>query len=443
MGGESGALMQSQTRNEDSLEFVNNKERVQLAELHKTMMYHQREHKQENEQRKLGHHHSVHHTHLTKHRDASTGVSQGTGGHMESMKKTAREMEHEYRTILETMVQQPRLGNEYQPPSDMISTAEGIFDTIESELDTEKDTSQQEINDANSKIKECNDDKKDGYTRPNGINDRKATSDSNRQAHKTCREEENRLICKTKVECDAFNAKQQKSCEHEQNWYVAKVDSTVKNTAAPSLGQLITQAESCRTNLAAEHSHAAECDGKQSVFEISFCQYADRLQKVSDAYEQCYDQQEEFRNRVVANVEILERDGKLIWKMVKKIRCYIESLKDVEYTNKLPLQSDIDRCTSLDPDTTPLDIAYTAPEPRESCDLSTIQSWPGKADKQFYEEEYNTAMFQTDCKMSGVPEWQAALHPAKLTNVEVCTLMNAWHAGQGGAGLVQVGSSSV
>lgn len=441
MGGESGALMQSQTRNEDSLEFVNNKERVQLSELHKRMVSHQQQHKQEVEH-KAHHHHEVHH--LTKHHDSVTGVSTVETGHMGSMKKTAREMEHEYRTILEMMVQQPTLGTEYQPPDSMITDVEAVFDVIEDQLVSEKTTSQAAIDGANAEIKVCGDNKRDGYTKPHGINDWKAWSDESRGAHTECRVQENSMICTTRTECDKFNGQQQKSCEHEQNWYVKVKDPAVTAPSIPALEQLIRQAETCRSKLAAEHEHAAVCDYKQGDFEIAFCRYADRLQKVSDEYNQCYEMKDAFRTKEVKKVEILERDGKLIWKMVKKIRCYIETLKTVEYSGKLPLQGEIDTCTGLDPETSPLDIAYTAAEPYEACDLTTIQSWPGKADKQFYQDEYSGPLFQNDCKKGdeAVPDHQKALNPEKLTNVEVCTYMNSWHSKKEGGGLMQTGSSS-
>lgn len=440
-GGESGALMQSQTRNEDSLEFVNNKERVQLAELHKSMVSHQREHKQELNN-KLSQRHGR--AHLTKHRDSVTGVVQ-SGGARESMKKTARDMEHEYRAILELMVQQPKLGNEYQPPVGMIDAVEAVFDTIEGQLSSEKDTLQKDIDDANALIKQCNDDKDDAYTRGGGINDRKSASDSKRTQHHTCRTDENRLICSSKVACDAFNTKQAQSCSHEQNWYVKFTSPEVVDHATVSLMNLVNQAGSCRGNLTAEHTKASECDGVQSQFEIAFCQYADRLQKVSDAYDGCYADQTLFRKNIVDAGKILERDNKLIWKMSKKVRCYMDAIKNVEYTNTPPLQKDIDDCVALDPDTSPLDIAYTEPEPKEPCDLSTIEHWPGQPGGQWYNDEYGGVDFQRDCKSSPavVPAWQAALHPQKLQNVQVCSLMNAWHQGQSGGntGLLQKASS--
>jgi len=125
-GSENDALMQSQSRNEDALEFVNNKERVQLSELHKTLLSHHHEYKQEvAEQHAHREHHGGYHAHLTKHRDAVTGVR--TSERSEKMKKTARQMEHEYRSILEMMVAQPQLGNEYQPPTQMIDEVEVVL----------------------------------------------------------------------------------------------------------------------------------------------------------------------------------------------------------------------------------------------------------------------------------------------------------------------------
>jgi len=423
MGGESGALMQSQSRNEDALEFVNNKERVQLAELHKTMLSHHREYKEEVE-RKTDHRQGGYHAHLTKHRDAATGAV-STSGHVEKMKKTARELEHEYRTILEMMVQQPKLGNEYQPPTEMISEVESVFDVIEHELGVESTASQSAIDKANENIKKCNDNKDNEYNKADGVNAMKATSDGNRNTHKDCRHAENALICKTFDECEKFNG--QAKCGHEQNWFAKLLDTSIPTKQTLTLAKVITQAETCRSDLAVEHTKAAECDRVQGTFETSFCYYADKLQETSDQYDQCYEAENNTRYNVVEPaVKKLEFDGKLILKMTKKVRCYIESLKNVQYTSELPMQQDIDKCTALDPDTTELDIAYTTPEPKAVLDLSTIEHWPSVPDNGWADDEYSTGLFQDDCKKGKeVPAWQAALHPTKLKEVVVCTEMNA------------------
>lgn len=427
IGGESGALMQSQSRNEDALEFVNNKERVQLAELHKTMLSHHREHQQERKTvQQQGH--RGYHTHLTKHRDVMTAGATVSTGH-EKMKKTARELEHEYRNILEMMVQQPKLGNEYQPPTEMISEVEAVFDTLVSGLDEEKTGSQGLVDAANAAIKRCNDEKDTAYSKPGGVDATKATSDANRQTHFDCRHAENGLICDTLEECTKFNV--QKKCDHEQNWFAKLLDASIPTKQTLTLKQVITQATSCRTHLAAEHEKALACDGVQAGFESSFCVYADTLQTTSDTYDQCYHQANETRYKDVEfYVKQIENDSKLVLKMTKKIRCYIDTLKNVQYSATLPMQEDIDKCIGLDPDVSELDIAYTTPEPKAILDLSTIEHWPSVPDNGWADDEYATAHFQDDCKKgksaAEVPAHQAALHPTKLTEVEVCTKMNAW-----------------
>jgi len=425
LGGENDALMQSQTRNEDALEFVNNKERVQLAELHKTMLAHHHEYKQE-VKKEAEHRSGGYRAHLTKHKDVVTGVTT-SNVRQEKMRKTARELEHEYRSILEMMVSKPQLGNEYQPPTEMLSEVEEVFDVIAQQLDVEKDASQKEIEDANAAIKVCNDNKDHEYTKDGGVNAKEAVSDSARDAHKACRGEENTLICAAKTSCDAFNA--QKKCGHEQNWYAKLKDPSVPTKETLLLQKVITQGTDCRNRLITEHAKARVCDTKQGEFENKFCTYANFLQDTSDAYDLCYGNENHTRYNVVEPaVKELERDGKLILKMVKKVKCYITTLKNVQYTSELPMQKDIDACTNLEPVVTELDIDYITPEPKAILDMSNIEHWPSNPDNGWADDEYGTGHFQDDCKStsaSPVPAFQAALHPQKLKEVVACTAMDA------------------
>lgn len=425
LGGENDALMQSQTRNEDALEFVNNKERVQLAELHKTMLAHHHEYKQE-VKKEAEQHRGGYRAHLTKHRDEVTGMTT-SNVRQEKMRKTARELEHEYRSILEMMVSKPQLGNEYQPPTEMLSEVEAVFDVIATQLGVEKDASQTLIENANADIKVCNDNKDHEYSKDGGVNAKEGVSDAARTDHKTCRGEENALICDAKHSCDLFNA--QRKCEHEQNWFAKLTDTSVPTKETLLLSKVILQATDCRARLITEHAKARACDTTQGVFETKFCGYANFLQDTSDAYDICYRIENNTRYNVVEpDVRELEHDGKLILKMVKKVKCYITTLKNVQYTSELPMQKDIDACTGLDPVVSELDIDYITPEPKAILDMSTIDHWPSVPDNGWADDEYGEGHFQDDCKSTSalaVPAFQAALHPQKLKEVVACTAMDA------------------
>lgn len=421
-GAEDYALMQSQTRNEDALEFVDKKEQTQMGDLHKSVKQIVDKHFE---------HKRAYHAHLTKHHRVTGAVASIVeSDHANTLKKTAQQLEHEYRTILEMMIAEPPKGDEYLPPKDLMESVKDIFTTIQGELEKEALDGQKMIDDANTVIQACNDTLTSAFT--TSILGNYADSNTARTNHRTCRDSENTLICDTKTACDKFNAMDRCGAnsalgKYEQDYY-AKVNVASAEHSLKSLRATITNAKSCRSKLNTEHVKARECDGKQETFEGNFCTFEQSLRDASDSYYTCDVAARKVRREHGASVLATEMDNKLIWNMTKKVDCYLDILKETTYTDKIPLQGQLDSCTAYNPDDSPLDITYTPPIDNVNVTVletweGLISTWPGKAGEEWSGAEYAGDVFHLDCKKNNLattPAWQRALTTDKLQAVTAC-----------------------
>lgn len=66
-----------------------------------------------------------------------------------------------------------------------------------------------------------------------------------------------------------------------------------------------------------------------------------------------------------ASVEGLEKEQKIIWKMIGKVDCYLQAL--IKSTETMPTQAAITACQAIDPDTDALNITYTDPDEEDKC----------------------------------------------------------------------------
>lgn len=336
------------------------------------------------------------------------------------------------------MVAEPQLGEEYKPPVQAIEAVEETFETMRTQLASEQGTSQNMITGANEVIAAVNDRMEGNFNRPvTGVNATELVSDNAKIAHEACRVQENTLIKASKDQCTIFNnydrcgdKTQLKS--HEQNWFVHFKDTSVPaNQAGTSLKTMVDNAMTCRTDLIAEYAKARECDEKQEDYEIAFCEYAFNLETTSRKYDKEYNAANISRNDIVATVRTIETDGKLIMKMVKKIECYLQTLKAVQATNSIPTLDDLNNCIAEDPSVTELDIDYVACEPKTDLkpELYKIRHWPGSDTGGWAAEKYGDNLFHHDVKQDpwnnpknpGNPgPNQAALSPTKLNAIKVC-----------------------
>lgn len=334
------------------------------------------------------------------------------------------------------MVAEPQLGSEYVPPQQAIEAVEQTFSFMYTKLSEEQPVSQKMIVDANKVVADCNDAMEANFNDPQtGVNVTEQLMQTKNGEHRQCRIQENQLIAASKAQCTIFNNYDKCGANtqigsFEQNWYVHYKDTSVHaNQVGTTLQTIVTNAMKCRTDLQAEHTKADECDDKQGDFEVQFCLYAEKLETTSQQYDQCYTAANNSRNDIVATVQTVETDGKLIMKMVKKIQCYLQTLKNVQALNSIPTYNDLQNCIAEDPSTTELDIDYIPCEPKTDLkdELYKIRHWPGSATGGWAVQYYGEALFNEDekqkpwnTKTKVAGPGQGPQNPNKLTAITPC-----------------------
>merc|ERR1719473_602796 len=93
------------------------------------------------------------------------------------------------------------------------------------------------------------------------------------------------------------------------------------------------------------------------------------------------------------SVHELEASQKIVLKMIRKVQCYINALHaaDVADKNSMPTQDTITACSNLGQtssiDTSALDIDYTTPDAKITCDKNAVAHKPGSGN--FKSTEYS------------------------------------------------------
>merc|ERR1712048_598650 len=91
----------------------------------------------------------------------------------------------------------------------------------------------------------------------------------------------------------------------------------------------------------------------------------------------CYSQNEENWNKAEEAIQKLEEEQKIIYRMLGRIRCYINLLMTRANGGAAPTQDDINTCQATAVTSTPLDITYGSVEPRPQCvDDSRVSDEP-------------------------------------------------------------------
>lgn len=294
-------------------------------------------------------------------------------GRVKKMQENTQAMEDQYKALLQNIVtsgslQDPKTGTPFLPAQNFFDVVDKQFGQLLDELESEKNDNNQLLVAAHNAVKKCNSDMEDkiGVL----VNTELATVRSNRATHSTCRNTEDNNIGDMEGKCKTFDDYATKCSDH-QDWYAAYSVSGVNGGEDNTLANVIDSAELCKNAVATVDSQAAECDTAQSTFKSSYCTYETRLTTaICGTHSTCYTDQTGYLQTSNTSVAELEKEQKTIFRMVKKVQCYIEKLKGAS-VDSMPVQADIVECSGLVPDDASLDITYDPVEAKSNCQTNS------------------------------------------------------------------------
>lgn len=265
------------------------------------------------------------------------------------MQQSTREMESQYKTMLENVVasgswEDPKTGNPWVPNKDIIlNPVLKVIEDMEGELVEQKDLNTNIMGTHVDAVVKCNTDRDASL---NGeVSTLKGAMQTARDTHSDCRGAEDSAISGMEATCKKFDNLDK--CGHEQDWFAALAEG---DQGTGTLDAVVKQAVSCKGHIASTTSKAQECDGKQDAFKAAFCDYASALQETCDAHNDCYTAQTGNWDAASASITTLEKEQKIVYRMMQRIRCYLDLLFGAEAGVKVPTQSDIDSCVSTSHD---------------------------------------------------------------------------------------------
>lgn len=309
------------------------------------------------------------------------------------LQMTTKRMEAEYKAMANAIINKevdPATGRPYEAPRTVdFDIIQGQFDDLLWQLEEEKKTNQRLVMDANAKVTACNTARNTAYSTPaTGVDARLAAQQQARQVHNTCRGHENTAIETRKGSCEKFVG--EKYCEmHEDDYnYFAAGDTAPHEDLPNRLLNTIANAAECKDDLAQEVVISGNCDDKQKTFELRFCQYDLKLTDTCNTLNTCYTQEIADRGLVVTGVGELEKNQKVVYNMIQKVKCYVDAMKSKFKTLQ---HSDISHCETMTLDAGVLTIDYPAADPKAPCDLSLLANGaPG--DPRWAIAEYNATL---------------------------------------------------
>jgi len=279
----------------------------------------------------------------------------------------------------------PQTGNPWIPDKEvMLEPVQQVIVDMEGELDSQKDLNTWIMGNHTQDIANCISNRNNALTAIGSHE--KQTMINSRNSHSSCRALEVTEMTDMEAECLLFENIEK--CDHEQDWFAAYDEG---NEDANSLHDVVQKAVTCKTAVHDLTQKANECDADQKQFTKDWCDYHDEVETVCNTFNTCH------ANRIadwdLANETIvdLEREQKVIFRMLGRIRCYLDLLfakanEDGTGSNgEVPTLQSIEECENVEKiEDSSLDVEYgQKAEPDELCqdhssisDERTGYAWP-------------------------------------------------------------------
>lgn len=308
-------------------------------------------------------------------------------------------MADSYGAILQKIVDtksltDPVTGTPFAPSTDIIENLRSMFSDLEADLGEERNTNQDLIDGAWTRIDTCKDTRAAAVAAdPGGVTALSVIAQSKREAHSTCRDEEITAETHQQDSQTAFDGVAS-PCKTDYQFYNA-YDKSQNQGNAGSLTDIINKASNLDAAVTSLATKASECDSKQTDFESAFCAYANKVTQTCSNYDTCYDTNKVDWQSVNTSVHELEASQKIILKMLKKVECYINALAAAKDT--MPTQATITTCQTLGTtaetaiDVSSLDINYKTLPVKITCtEQNSISHAPPNG---FQAQEYTNPRF--------------------------------------------------
>lgn len=310
---------------------------------------------------------------------------------------TTKRMETEYKAMATAIINKeidPKTGRPYEAPrgkngEDIWDVVDGQFNMLLWQLEEERKVNQKLVDKANERVAQCNTDRDSAYNaKPGGVIDLDEITGTKRTVHDACRQTENTAIGERKDSCTRFvNRELCQDHMDDYNYFTQANpgdDAEHYQSVPQKLIDAINNAEECKGELAHEVVISEQCDEKQDEFELAFCQYDKKLTDTCNTLDDCYQAATDDRTAVVEGVSELEKNQKVVYKMVQKVRCYVEAMKS---KFKTLTNADIQKCENMVLDASTLSITYPPAEPKRACDLGKLK-WGAPGDETWAAKEY-------------------------------------------------------
>lgn len=315
---------------------------------------------------------------------SASKVLREAGARIGKLEENAKQMADSYGAILQNIVDKhslvdPVTGAPYTPPPLIMETLSTTFATLETQLENEKSLNQGLVDTSYDHVVTCASHKQANFTGTGGVDELNSAMDNARSAHDGCRDEEIAHENTKATECGAFDDLVA-TCQKDYTYFTSYSKNT--DSASDSLTNVLAQAGKCEKAVNKLADKAESCDGKQETFEHTFCTFANKLDRVCSQYTNCHSAAEVDWTSVNTSVHALEASQKIVFKMLRKVMCYITTLSEAS-ADKMPTQADIKKCQELGSnageaiDTSKLDVTYTPPPAAEVCDTLPGAHKPG------------------------------------------------------------------
>lgn len=301
--------------------------------------------------------------------------------HTSRLLQSGRAMEDQWKGLLQQIVDSgswtdPKTGKPWVPnKADILLPVQTAIDNMETELDGQKGMNDDIMRDHAKHIEKCNNDLESDLS---GIASTELSESRSKEgAHADCRSAEDTAISGMETKCEVFDGLSKQSCAKEQDWYAGYAEG---DEGAGSLKEVVVAAQNCKGAVATTSAKAAECDGKQDEFKAAWCSYKTALDDTCTRYDDCYALSTGNYDQAKESITKLETEQKTIFRMLGRIRCYLNLLfqKANDGKDYVPTQSDITTCedTPITNDDK-LDVDFKSKAAEQKCkDDSRVKDEP-------------------------------------------------------------------
>jgi len=282
---------------------------------------------------------------------------------------------------------------------DARSAVNSALETLEHELENEKDANDASMVSANAQCAVCNTEREKAFT--DEVDLIKSQVDKARTVHAKCRgtkedpdgSGEDAKCGAEKKTCDDQDEYARDAHTQAPHCVCDEVDTVNAVTQKVCLQGAVTWGEQYNTALGDKitacdnvkqvaEEVAKECDTNQETFEMAVCTYKVKLTLTCESHEGCYKAALDNRETVMKDLKLKEASEKIMWKSCKKVRCYLDMLDATQEAK----EQNFEACKQLEPDTDHLNVVYEEAPPEEDCDTDSVSTVPG--DPAWLEVEY-------------------------------------------------------